>query len=75
MKHAQDANGFTVDQIGCDIRCARDDQLARASDTPRAATVRKVEQAPRGIGDLFVNMNRRTGILGFDVAENAVAIG
>ena len=28
-----------------------------------------------GIGNLFINMNRGTGILGFDVAKNAVAIG
>ncbi len=75
VKHAQDANSLAVDKVRCDIRCARDDQLARAGDAPGPATVRKVEQAPRSIGNLFVNMDRRTRILGLDVAENVVAIG
>lgn len=74
MKHTQDANGIAIDQVGRDIGRARDDQLARAGDTPGSAAFGKVEQAPRSIGNLFVNMNRGTRILGFNVAENTVAI-
>ncbi|MGY2809632.1 hypothetical protein ACVIHF_006362 [Bradyrhizobium sp. USDA 4506] len=42
---------------------------------PGPAAVRKLERAPRSIGNLFVNMDRRARILGLDVAENVVAIG
>ena len=72
MEHAQDANG--TEQVRREIRCTRNDQLARPSDTPRRTAIRKVEQAPRGIRNLFVDMDRGTRILGLDVAENAVAI-
>src|SRR5260364_304738 len=75
VEHAQDANSLTVDKVRRDIRCARDDQLARACDAPGPTTVRKVEQAPRGIGNPLVNMNRGKWVLGFDVTENIVAIG
>ena len=60
--------------IGRDLGRARNDQLARAIDAPGPAAVRKVEQAPRGIGDLFVDMNRCTRTFSFDMAENIVAI-
>src|SRR5258708_28317193 len=75
VKHAQDANGITVDQVGRDIRRARNDKLPRASDAPGPTALRKVEQAPHGVGDLFVDMNGGAGAFGFDVAEYVVAIG
>ena len=74
VEHAQEANSIGVDQIGRDLGRARNDQLARAIDAPGPAAVRKVEQAPRGIGDLFVDMNRCTRTFSFDMAENIVAI-
>src|ERR1700730_538715 len=57
--------------IGRDLGRARNDQLARAIDAPGPAAVRKVEQAPRGIGDLFVDMNRCTRTFSFDMAEKS----
>src|SRR3954452_23614075 len=75
LEHTQDANGIAVDQVRRNIRCTRNDQLARPSDTPRPTAIRKVEEAPRGSGNLFVDMNRSARILGLDIAENAVAIG
>ena len=75
VKHAQDANGITVDQVGRDIGRARNDKLPRASDAPGPTALRKVEQAPHGVDDLFVDMNGGTGAFGLDVAEYVVAIG
>ena len=62
VKHAQDANGIPVDQVGRDIGCARNDKLPRASDAPEPTALRKVEQAPRGVGDPFIDMNSGTGL-------------
>ncbi len=75
VKHAIDANSITVDQVGRDISVRGMTNSRVPATRPGPATVRKVEQAPRGIGNLFINMNRCTGILGFDVAENAIEIG
>lgn len=41
---------------------ARDDQLVRSSETPGPVTVGKVEQAPHGIGNLSINLNRGTAM-------------
>jgi hypothetical protein len=75
VKHAQNANGIAVDQVGRHIGRARNDKLARPSDAPGPAALRKVEQAPRGVSDLFVDMNSGSRAFGFDVAENVVPIG
>jgi hypothetical protein len=62
VKHAENANGIAVDQVGRDIGCARNDKLARPNDAPGPAALRKVEQAPRGIGDPLVDVNGGRGL-------------
>ena len=48
VKHAQNANGITVYQVGRDIGRARNDKLARPSD----ATVHAVERSYQPTADL-----------------------
>jgi hypothetical protein len=52
-----------VDQVGRDMGVRG--KLARASDAPGPAALRKVELAPRGVGDPFVDMNGGTEAFGF----------
>jgi len=40
-------------------------KLARASNAPGPAALRKVELAPRSVGDPFVDMNGGTEAFGF----------
>jgi hypothetical protein len=63
VKHAQDANGIVVDQVGRDIGRAR--QARACQRCARPAALRKVELAPRGVGDPFVDMNGGTEAFGF----------
>jgi hypothetical protein len=63
VKRAQDANGIVVDQVGRDIGRAR--QARACQRCARPAALRKVELAPRGVGDPFVDMNGGTEAFGF----------
>jgi hypothetical protein len=63
VKHAQDANRIVVDQVGRDIGRAR--QARACQRCARPAALRKVELAPRGVGDPFVDMNGGTEAFGF----------
>lgn len=74
MQHAQDANDFAHDPIGCNIRRVPDDQLSCAFDASGPAHLRKPEQPL----DLFLNpvIHASSGVraVRLDGIEDRVAV-
>lgn len=75
MQEAEDANRVRHYGISSDIGRARDDELARAGDPAGSPALRKFDETVGREDNLLVDVNGGSGIFGFDVREDVVAIG
>ena len=75
MQDAENAHGFSGDEIGGQVRRAGDDEFPRAGNPARPSALRKVAEPARGRRDPLIHRDGGGGIFAFNMGENGIAIG
>ena len=75
VQEAQNSKPIGGYNVGGDEGRTRNDKLTRPGYSAGAAALSRLEKSPHGTDDLIVDIDRRTGVFGFNVFEDGVTVG